>query len=80
MEPTSGNTIWFIICIPIDKGLIGIPIDLLGSGQVRSRTGSGSRFEDDPGRLGSPMDLNLGYVVEDFKAHHLQKESSHLVR
>jgi hypothetical protein len=67
------------ICNYIVKGLIGIRIDLPGSGLVRSRTGTSGRFEEDLGHLGSLLDLNFVHVVENFKAHHRQKESSYLV-
>jgi hypothetical protein len=54
-------------------------MDLPGRALVGSRTGSSGQCEADPGRLGSYLKLNFGYVVEDINTHLLQKESSHLV-
>jgi hypothetical protein len=54
--------------------LIGTQINLPGCVLVRSRIGSSGLCEQDPGRHGSDLKLNFGYVVEDIKTHHLQKE------
>jgi hypothetical protein len=71
--------LWYDRCIQRGKELIGTRMDLPGRALVGSRTGSSGQCEADPGRLGSYLKLNFGYVVEDINTHHLQKESSHLV-
>jgi hypothetical protein len=76
---TSGNMFWYDICIQRGKELIGTRMDLPGRALVGSRTGSSGQCEADPGRLGSDLKLNFGYVVEDINLHLLQKESPHLV-
>jgi hypothetical protein len=71
--------LWYNICVQRGKELIETRIDIPGRVLVRSRTGSSARCEQDPGRLGSDLMLNFGYVVHDIKTHLLQKESPHLV-
>jgi hypothetical protein len=71
--------LWYDRCIQRGKELIGTRMDLPGCALVGSRTGSSDQFKADPGRLGSDLKLNFGYVVEDINAHLLQKESPHLV-
>jgi hypothetical protein len=71
--------LWYNRSIQRGKELIGTPMDLQGRALVGSRTGSSGQCEADPGRLGSNLKLNFGYVVEDINMHLLQKESPHLV-
>jgi hypothetical protein len=71
--------LWYDICIQRGKELIGTRMDLPGRALIGSRTGSSGQCEADPGRLGSDLKLNFGYVVEDINTHLLQKESLHLV-
>jgi hypothetical protein len=59
--------------------LIGTWTNIQGRVLVRSRTGSYGRRKHDPGCLRSGHKVTVGYVVEDIKMHHLQKESPQLV-
>jgi hypothetical protein len=71
--------LWYDRWIKRGKKLIGIRIDLPGRALVGSRTGSNGQCEVDPVYLGYDLKLHFGYVVEDIKVHHLQKESPYLV-
>jgi hypothetical protein len=70
---------WYDRCIQRGKELIGTRMNLPGRALVGSRTGISGQCEADPGRLGSDLRLNFGYVVEDINIHLLQNESPHLV-
>jgi hypothetical protein len=71
--------LWYDRWIKRGKELIGTWIDLPGRALVGSRPGSNGQCEVDPSRLSYNLNLNFGYVVEDIKMHHLQKDSPHLV-
>jgi hypothetical protein len=71
--------LWYDSSIQRVKELIGTRMDLPGRVLVGSRTGSSGQCQADPGRLGSDIKLNFGYVVEDINTHLLQKESPHLI-
>jgi hypothetical protein len=71
--------LWYVKCIQRGKELIGTWMDLPGRALVGSMTGISGQCEADPGRLGSELKLNFGYVVEYINMHLLQKESLHLV-
>jgi hypothetical protein len=71
--------LWYDRGIQRGKELIGTRMDLAGRALVGSRTASSGQCEADPGRLGSDLKLNSGYVIEDINTHLLQKESPHLV-
>jgi hypothetical protein len=72
--------LWYDRWIKRGNELIGTQVDLPRRALVGCRTRSSSQCKVDPARLGSDLKLNFGYVVEDIKTCHLQKESPHLVQ